>query len=204
MDIWEANTKATGMTPHTCNNTGLYQCTGAECTWDGVCDQWGCGINPYGNGNLGYYGPGLTVNTNKVFTVVTQFPTFPNGTLKEIRRLYVQNGKVIQNAGVNITGSALTGKNVIDTAYCTGGASRFMDLGAISGIGKAMERGMVLIFSIWWDEGGFMNWLDSGSSGPCSATEGDPKVIVTVQPDPVVIFSELKFGEIGSTTRGVP
>lgn len=109
---------------------------------DGVCDQWGCGINPYANGNPGYYGPGLKVNTKKVFTVVTQFPTFPNGTLKEIRRLYVQNGKVIPNAGVNITGSAVFGKNVIDTAYCTGGASRFMDLGAIAGIGNALERGM--------------------------------------------------------------
>lgn len=134
---------------------------------------------------------------------MTQFPTFPNGTLKEIRRLYVQNGKVIQNAAVNITGSALADKNVIDTAYCTDSASRFMDLGAMAGIGDALQRGMVLIFSIWWDNAGFMNWLDTGSSGPCNLTEGDPKVIVTVQPDPVVVFSEVKFGEIGSTTKGV-
>lgn len=45
---------------------------------------------------------------------------------------------------------------------------------------------MVLIFSIWWDSGGFMNWLDSGSSGPCNATEGNPTVITSIVPDPVV------------------
>jgi len=197
----EANKEATALTPHSCNHTGLYKCTGAECTWDGVCDQWGCGYSPYSNGNPGYYGPGLTVDTNKVFTVVTQFPTFPNGTLKEIRRLYVQNGKVIQNAVVN-TGSVLDGTNVIDTAYCTGGASRFMDLGAMAGIGEALKRGMVLIFVIWWDVGGYMNWLDTGSSGPCNTTEGNPSVIVKVEPDPVITFSNVKWGEIGSTTSG--
>jgi cellulase len=202
MDIWEANAKATGMTPHTCNHTGLYQCTGAECTWDGVSDQWGCGYNPYANGNHDYYGPGMKVDTNKKFTVVTQFPTFPNGTLKEIRRLYVQDGKVIQNAPVNITGSVHAGTNVIDTAYCTGGASRFMDLGGMEGIGNALQRGMVLIFVIWWDVGGYMNWLDTGDSGPCNATEGNPSVIVKVEPDPVVTFSNVKVGEIGSTTAG--
>lgn len=35
MDIWEANKEANGLTPHTCNQTGLYECTGAECTWSG-------------------------------------------------------------------------------------------------------------------------------------------------------------------------
>src|SRR4051812_40005508 len=87
MDIWEANKLATSIAPHNCNQTGLYRCTGPECTFDGVCDQWGCGYNPYLLGNPDYYGPGLTVDTNRPFTVVTQFPAV-KGVLKEIRRLY--------------------------------------------------------------------------------------------------------------------
>lgn len=69
-------------------------------------------------------------------------------------------------------------------------------------IGDAMARGMVLIFSIWWDTGGFMNWLDTGSSGPCNTTEGNPAVIVEEQPDPAVTWSNIKWGEIGSTYSG--
>jgi cellulase len=199
MDLWEANALTTGLTPHTCNVTSLYECSGTECSFDGVCDQWGCGFNPYAEGNHNYYGPGLKVDTKRPFTVVTQFPA-EKGILKEIRRLYVQDGKVIQNAAVNITGQAAV--NSITDSYCAAqgtGTERFMEQGAIEGIGEALSRGMVLIFSIWWDSGGFMNWLDSGSSGPCNATEGDPAFIVKVQPDPTVTWSNIKWGEIGST-----
>lgn len=201
MDVWEANAAATALTPHTCNQTGLYECSGAECTWDGVCDQWGCSYNPYAQKNLQYYGRGLTVDTNKPMTVVTQFPAV-NGKLTEIRRLYVQNGKIIKNAAVNVTGTP--GTDFISDDLCgqPGTAVRYMDLGATAGMGGALARGMVLIFSIWWDQGGFMNWLDTGNTGPCNTTEGDPKVIVKVQPDPAVVFSNIKWGELDSTYKG--
>jgi len=144
-----------------------------------------------------YYGPGLTVDTSRPFTVVTQFPAV-NNKLTEIRRLYVQDGKVIQNAAVNYTGPPDI--NYIDDEYCTDtGATRFMDLGAVEGMGEALRRGMVLVFSIWWDAGGYMTWLDSGNAGPCNATEGSPSTIVKVQPNPAVTFSSIKWGEIGST-----
>lgn len=197
MDIWEANAYATALTPHPCNQTGLYQCTGVECSWSGVCDQWGCSNNPYSEGALHYYGPKETVDTTKTMTVVTQFPTFPNGTLKQIRRLYVQDGKVIQNAYFNVSGEPDI--NYIDAAYCAPSASRFVPLGGMKQIGDAMARGMVLIFSIWWDPSTYMTWLDSGTAGPCNATEGEPTVIETIQPDPAVTFSNIKWGEIGST-----
>jgi hypothetical protein len=48
-----------------------------------------------------FLGPSLTVDTTKPFKVVTQYLTSDNttnGNLVEIRRLYVQNGKVIQNS----------------------------------------------------------------------------------------------------------
>jgi cellulase len=89
---------------------------------------------------------------------------------------------------------------LMDDTFCTNnGAKTFMNLGAMKGMGQSMSRGMVLAMSIWWDEGGFMNWLDSGDAGPCSATEGDPKVITTIEKKPSVVFSQIKWGEIGST-----
>ncbi|KAF2109816.1 concanavalin A-like lectin/glucanase domain-containing protein [Lophiotrema nucula] len=195
LDIWEANARATQLAPHTCSKPGLYRCVGDECTKTGVCDKNGCGNNPYGNGEKTYYGLGkdFKVDTSKPFTVVTQFPKNEAGELTSIVRKYVQGGKVFENAAVNVTGA-------FDDAYCTKqNAATFMNLGAMKGMGQSLDRGMVLAFSIWWDEGGFMNWLDSGNAGPCNATEGDPKVVTKVEPAPAVVFSAIKWGEIGST-----
>jgi cellulase len=194
MDIWEANKRATQIAPHTCNKPGLYQCSGTECAFDGVCDKNGCGDNPYVKGDKTYYGPGLTVDTSKPFTVVTQFPA-KNGTLQEIRRIYVQNGKVIENAMISTTGH-------MNDEYCTkNGATKFLSLGAMKGMGQSLDRGMVLAMSVWWDESGFMKWLDSGNAGPCNATEGDPKMIQKIEPRPTVTFSQFKWGDIGSTFK---
>jgi cellulase len=77
-----------------------------------------------------------------------------------------------------------------------------MELGATEAMGAAMTRGMVLAMSIWWDEGGNMQWLDGGNAGPCNATEGAPSEIRKIQPDPAVTFSNIKWGEIGSTFKG--
>ncbi|KAG9237477.1 putative endo-beta-1,4-glucanase celB [Amylocarpus encephaloides] len=198
MDIWEANARATSIAPHVCNQTSLYKCTGAECEFDGVCDKWGCSYNPYALGNKDYYGQGLQVDTNKPMTVVTQFPANAEGTMTAIRRLYVQDGKVIKNAALMVDGEAQFDE--VNNEYCSRpGGGTYMNLGATEGMGGALSRGMVLIFSIWWDVGGFMNWLDNGSTGPCNATEGDPNVITQVQPDPAVVFSNVKWGEIDST-----
>jgi cellulase len=197
MDIWEANKEATALTPHTCNQTGLSQCLGGLCGFNGTCDQWGCSDNPYVLGNHNYYGPGMTVDTTKPFTVVTQFPAFANGTLQAIRRFYVQGGKIIGNA----YSQDATPWNEIDTPYCEAhsGGARFLELGGLPQIGGALTRGMVLIFSIWWDQGGNMTWLDSGNAGPCTADEGNPSVIQKVQPDTQVTWSNIKWGEINST-----
>lgn len=66
MDIWEANAVDTQFTPHACNVTGLYECSGASCSSSGVCDQIGCGYNSYAYGNKTFYGYNDIVNTNKV------------------------------------------------------------------------------------------------------------------------------------------
>jgi len=197
MDIWEANSRSNQIAPHTCGKESLFTCSGEECgrTSAGLCDKNGCGDNPYlhRNDKL-YYGLGLKVDTSKPFTVVTQFPA-KDGVLQAIVRKYVQNGVVIENASVNIT---------MDQAFCDaqGGAEQYNKLGGHKGMGDALARGMVLAFSIWWDEGGFMQWLDAGNSGPCNATEGDPKVIREIEKSPTVTFSQIKWGEIGSTFGG--
>lgn len=196
MDVWEANSRANQIAPHTCSTDGLFLCEGAECGAKGLCDKNGCGDNPYRHrGDKNYYGLGLKVDTSKPFTVVTQFPA-KNGILQQIVRKYVQNGVVIENAAKNVT--------TMDQAYCDaqGGAEMFSSLGGMAGMGGALERGMVLAMSIWWDEGGHMTWLDSGEAGPCNATEGDPKIIQQIEKDPTVTFSKIKWGEIGSTFGG--
>lgn len=202
MDIWEANEAATHLAPHPCNVPSLYQCTGEECEEDGVCDKDGCSYNPYRVGALDYYGPQMTVDTSRPFTVVTQFPADDEGNLIEIHRLYVQDGQVIQNAAAQKEG--LPDVNFMNDELCAAqGAEKFADLGALQGMGAAMTRGMVLCMSVWWDEEGFMEWLDGGGeAGPCKEGEGDPENIVDVEADPDVIFSNIKWGEIGSTYEG--
>lgn len=200
LDIWEANARSTHLAPHPCNITGLYECTGDECAFDGVCDKNGCGYNPYRVHQFEYYGPGYTVDTARPVTVVTQFPADDEGKLKEIRRLYVQDGRIIKNAVIAVEG--LPEYNYVTDEFCAAtGSDRFMDLGALGGMGDAMTRGMVLCMSIWWDEGGHMTWLDSEEAGPCKEGEGDPKNILEVEANPTVIFSNIKWGEIGSTYK---
>jgi cellulase len=103
MDIWESNSEATGFTPHPCSIESIYGCLGEECAFTGVCDEWGCGFNPYALGQPKYYGrgPEFAIDTTKKFTVTTQFITDDNtasGSLIDVRRSYRQGNKTIENA----------------------------------------------------------------------------------------------------------
>lgn len=201
MDLWEANALSTGYTPHACNISGLYECIGDECGSEGVCDKSGCGFNPYALGDHDYYGYHKLVDTSKRFTVVTQFiaDDYDDGeeeNLVQVRRLYVQDGTVIQNAVVETAGMEL---DSLTDEYCSDSATYFKEMGGLKQMGKAISRGMVLVFSIWNDSGAFMNWLDSGDAGPCNSTEGDPKLIQAQHPGTSVSFSNIRWGDIGST-----
>ena len=109
MDIWEANGRATGFTPHPCDVVSIEGCDSPEtCGFTGVCDQWGCGFNPYALGQKSYYGPGpsFVIDTTKKFTVSTRFITddgTASGTLIDVQRSYMQEGRVITNAVANNT-----------------------------------------------------------------------------------------------------
>ncbi|KAG8917610.1 Exoglucanase 1 [Tulasnella sp. 418] len=218
MDIWEANKIATAYTPHPCSATGLYRCEGSTCD---VCDQPGCDFNSYRMGDTSYYGPGLKVDTSKKFTVVTQFITADGtdtGALKEIRRLYVQNGVVIQNSKVNIPGMAAY--DSITEDFCSAQKTAFSDnnvfaqKGGLTQMGKAFANGMVLVMSIWDDYTANMLWLDSAypldkpasdpgvTRGTCATTSGVPADVESQQANASVTFSNVKFGDIGSTYTG--
>ncbi|TFK71915.1 cellobiohydrolase I [Pluteus cervinus] len=220
MDIWEANSISAAYTPHPCSVSGISRCEGPTCSgtdrYATVCDPDGCDFNSYRMGDTSFYGPGKTVNTNSRFTVVTQFLTNNNstsGTLSEIRRLYVQNGKVIQNSKVSvpgITGDSITG------AYCDaqksvfGDTTDFQNKGGLAAMGKALSNGVVLVMSVWDDPATNMLWLDSSypvdaapsrpgvARGTCSNWSGGIPTDVEL-PDATVTFSNIRFGPIGST-----
>merc|ERR1712151_839216 len=82
----------------------------------GVCDKNGCDVQTFRLGNKEFYGKGGTVDTSQKITVVTQFITedgTDTGTLKEIRRHYVQNGKKIETPDLSVGFF-----NSISTAFC--------------------------------------------------------------------------------------
>ncbi|KAH8890637.1 putative endo-beta-1,4-glucanase celB [Thozetella sp. PMI_491] len=196
MDLWEANSAATKYTPHVCTTPGPYTCSGKECSVDGVCSHTGCGFNAYAQGIKNFYAKGGTVDTSKPFTVVTQFISADNTSISdlvEIRQLYVQGGKVIHSP------QAVSGKgNSLTDAFCAN-STAFATRGGIKLMGESLKRGMVLIFSIWNADDGFMGWLDQGNNGPCNATEGDPKNIKANTPGTSVTFSNIKWGDIDTT-----
>ncbi|KIK52078.1 carbohydrate-binding module family 1 protein [Collybiopsis luxurians FD-317 M1] len=220
MDIWEANSISAAVTPHPCTVTEQTSCTGTQCSSPnstaGVCDQAGCDFNSYRLGDTSFYGPGMTVDTTKPFTIVTQFISSNNqssGTLSAIRRLYVQNGQVIQNSMTNIAGIDAT--NEISTQFCQqqktafGDTDTFDQKGGLTGMGTALNDGMVLVLSLWDDYAVNMLWLDStyptdGTKpgdfrGTCATSSGVPATVESQSPNAQVIYSNIKVGAIGST-----
>ncbi|KAG5336289.1 hypothetical protein C0989_012299 [Termitomyces sp. Mn162] len=229
MDVWEANSVSAAYTPHPCTSTGLTSCSGSSCggtsnpdsRYDSVCDPDGCDFNSYRMGNTTFYGQGsgFAVDTSRKFTVVTQFITnsgSASGTLSEIRRLYVQNGKVIQNSKVNIPGMS-SDLNSITADFCStqktafGDTDSFGSKGGLPNMSKAMANGMVLVLSVWDDHAANMLWLDSSyptdadpstpgvKRGTCATSSGVPAQVESNSPNAQVIYSNIRFGDIGST-----
>ncbi|KEP49444.1 putative 1,4-beta-D-glucan cellobiohydrolase [Rhizoctonia solani 123E] len=214
IDIWAANSYSTTSIANPCTVQGQTRCSGSECT--SYCDSDGCDFNPYRLGNLTYYGQGMTINTTKKITVVTQFITADNtttGVLREIRRLYIQNGKVIQNARSPIP--ELVDYNSITEKYCSAQKAAFNDpntfasKGSFQALGDASDSGLVLVMSISGNDVTQMRWLDSDYPPDRSPTDPgvargicrDSPITTPVEPSPMasITFSNLKYGDIGST-----
>ncbi|KAG6844934.1 hypothetical protein H0H87_002267 [Tephrocybe sp. NHM501043] len=223
MDVWEANSIAAAYTPHPCTQTGLVRCEGSECggtdnRYGSICDPDGCDFNSYRMGDTSFYGKGLTVDTSSKFTVVTQFITdsgTSSGTLSEIRRIYVQNGKVIQNSKTAISG--MDEFDSITTEFCDaqktafGDTDSFGNKGGLANMSKAAANGMVLVMSIWDDHAANMLWLDSSyptdadpstpgvKRGTCATSSGVPSDVESSAASASVTYSNIRFGDIDST-----
>lgn len=227
LDIWEANSISEALTPHPCDTPTQTVCDGNACggtystdRYGGTCDPDGCDFNPYRVGATNFYGPGMTVDSSKPVTVVTQFITddgTSSGTLSEIKRYYVQDGNVYAQPDATISG--LGGSNVIDAAYCSaeittfGGNPSFTKHGGLAGMSAGMSAGMVLVLSLWDDYDVDMLWLDStyptnatgtpgAARGTCSTSSGDPKTVESQSPNAKVIYSDIRVGPFNSTFSG--
>ncbi|KAK4449227.1 Exoglucanase 1 [Podospora aff. communis PSN243] len=227
MDIWEANLDATAYTPHPCSVYEQTRCEGTNCgngseRYSGMCDKDGCDFNSFRMGNKEFYGTGMTVDTTKLVTVVTQFITddgTDTGNLKSIKRFNVQDGKS------SPTPTGMDPVNEITDQFCEQQKTLFLDnyfkkLGGMAVMGKQLTK-MVLVFSIWDDHAVSMNWLDSNfppdedpsqpgiARGRCDPAAGLPATVEAAHPDayiranqsgfPLVVYSNIKFGAIGST-----
>lgn len=202
MDIMEANTRAQQYTTHACiDKCGSHTTDVPECKGNGspstVCDQSGCGLNPF------RYGPGTTYNTemnnekwhgprtdgtnyqldsSQAFTVVTQFHADPSTkVLANISRFYMQKGKRIdlptlyvlppkdgQHYGA-FESPAITKDYCPDIYDRWNGNAGYAPLGQM---GKNMENGMVLAMSAWYAQETYNNGKPQGSQTGMSWLDG--------------------------------
>jgi len=220
MDLWEANKIATAFTPHPAANPGLTVCMkDEECgRQDGdrfisPTDRDGCDLNAWRMGDQTFYGPGsqFQINTLQPFQVVTRFHA-PNGPLIGIEQFYVQNGMPVHHPNYGPLG----GKNLETDETCQAqktafnDRNRFAEMGGMKVMGEALDRGMVLVISMWDDIAVSMNWLDSymgddssapgALRGPCDPADGEPETLREAHPDSAYTVTNIKWGDFGTTT----
>jgi cellulose 1,4-beta-cellobiosidase len=227
MDIWEANTQSQAYTLHPCTvpQGGATKCEGdEECgdgehRHDGICDKDGCDFATYRWGDHEFYGEGsnFTIDTTKKFTVVTQFITEDNsdeGNVVEVRRKYVQDGKVIDTPKVSIGGKefdSITDEFCDATKEFTGDSNDYKKHGSLTAMSGAYKYGMVLVMSMWDDHADQMLWLDSNdpkdkpasdpgvARGPCPTSSGVPADVEREHGNATVTYSHIRYGAIDST-----
>jgi cellulose 1,4-beta-cellobiosidase len=217
IDIWESNAHAFAFTPHACENNKYHVCETDDCggtysedRFAGLCDANGCDYNPYRMGNTNFYGKGLTVDTSKKFTVVSQFS--PN----KLTQFLVQNG--VKHVIPSPTYDGLPDSSDITPDFCDnqfevfGDRNRFAEVGGWTALNEALTIPMVLVMSIWDDHYANMLWLDStyppekegqpgAARGPCSQDSGVPSDVESQYPNAKVNWSNIRFGPIGSTVK---
>jgi len=226
MDIYEANSKASSFTAHPCSFAGTQRCKGEqECGskakgFKSDCDKNGCGMNSFQLGDHDFFGEGKEVDSTRPVTLVTQFLTADGtdqGELVEIRRIFIQDGRTIQHTAARLVPGqpdSITNTMCDDMAVAFNESAEynFAQTGGLKSMGEALDRGMVLVMSIWDDSLTRMLWLDAEKTainkdpafpgvtrGPCPFTSGVSKVLHEEAKASSVTFTDVKFGPIGST-----
>jgi len=226
IDIWEANSISTAFTMHACATEGQQRCDGTDCgdngpdRFKGLCDKNGCDMQSFRLGNKKFFGPGsdFQIDSTKPIEVTTQFITndgSDTGKLTEVKQFYTQNGKTIEHPNYKVNGndhSTITDDYCKDWLAETQDGTTFLDKGGLGNMEKAIDAGVVLVMSLWDDHYANMLWLDStypvdstdasAARGTCSTSSGVPADVESKAPSSHVIFSDIKFGPIGSTTDG--
>merc|ERR1711981_1344852 len=164
-------------------------------------------------GVTNFYGEGsqFSVDTTRPFTVVTRFHA-TGGELTEIEQVYVQDGKEIHHPSYPLGG----GHNDESDDFCAaqrasfGDRNSFAEKGGMKAMGEALDRGMVLVISLWDDVAVNMNWLDAymgddssapgALRGPCDLDDGKPDVLREAHPDAGYTVTNIRWGELGSTS----
>jgi cellulose 1,4-beta-cellobiosidase len=149
IDLIEANTEAMAWTLHPCNGDN--------------CDKSGADANSYRQNYTNFFGKNKIINTLKPMTVITQFIGNP---LKEIKRFYKQDNKIIEHPGGSLTKESINKWKTIQYE-----PNNFELFGGFDSLTKAITNGMVFVLSIWDDPLTNMKWLDSGDRGPCNSDE---------------------------------
>lgn len=231
-DILEANRNASAFTLHPCETLGPERCVGDAC--GSTCDGIGCQFHAYSLGAHDYFGPKLDVDTTQPMTVVTQFITndgSDHGDLSEIKRFYLQNGKVILNPDAVVPDFPDMQGRSIKEGMCASqhGAQLAAGLNMdqrhyapkmgeyMKKMGEAMDHGMSLVLSLWDSPSDNMAWLDSPTGfgqaperhssnklhmkGPCF---GEPLNVRKDHAGATVRYSNFRFGELGTTCPTCP
>jgi len=230
LDMWEANSISTAYTMHSCSVTEQTQCEGKDCgdnagavtpeshRFEGVCDKNGCDFATTRMGDRDFYGPGseFKLDTRKPMTVVTQFHTedgTDEGKVNEIRRVYYQDGKKIEQPSFDLLGNkhdSITQQFCEDWVGTTKDGTNFVEKGGMAEVDRSLEKGVVLVMSLWDDHFANMLWLDSiyptdskdstNYRGSCSIDSGVPSDVESKHGDSNVVFSNIRYGHMGQTT----
>merc|ERR1712048_622640 len=234
LDMWEANSISQAYTMHSCAVDGQTRCEGIDCgdnagavtpeshRFEGVCDKNGCDFATNRLGEKNFYGPGsnFQIDSTKKMTVVTQFITddgTDSGTVNEVKRFYIQDGKKIETPTVTLEGKQY---NSISTDFCqawvdtTKDGTNFLQKGGFKAVDESFEKGVVLVMSLWDDHFANMLWLDSiyptdstdptNYRGSCPKTSGVPADIEPKEGSSSVTYSNIKYGPLGRTTGSSP
>jgi hypothetical protein len=148
-----------------------------------------CGFNAYRYGAKTFWG-GM-VNVTSMTTVVTQFIS-TGGRLTEIRRLYVQGGRVIKNPTVQVYGNGSF--DGITEAFCKQAGHEVDGWKELAQMGASFAQGYVLVFSLWDSDD--LQWLDSGEYGLCTSMN---KAAAEAIPGMTVTWNNIKLGDIDTT-----
>jgi cellulose 1,4-beta-cellobiosidase len=158
----------------------------------GECASPGCGFNAYKFGLHDFWS--RTLNTRSKVTIVTQFVT-AGPTLTEIRRIYIQGGRVFRNPTVKV--SETHEFSAISDAFCQATSEEWAenDWQSLARLGHSFEAGHVLVFSL--SDSNDMGWLDSGVNGPCDNPSKED--IEAEYAEMTVTWSNIRFGDIDTT-----